>query len=405
MNGSFRHVKLSALALLAGAGLAMAGAAHAQDGLSEAFRAQAEQVKAAPSIASAEALAGQAGNPLEKYVAGAIMLQTASGANDLRAERKALNVLFESKGVPAKDLPKLHNQAGVISLMLNDPKDAIAQIRYAEQLGYRDFQGQVALADALARSRDGVASMAALDSARTIQGGDTQAIPESWYDRAIALATSTNQLPNLALWGQRKLVAYPSDRNWRSALMTYVSRPGVGLEETLDIFRLAVARNALVTERDWLGYALAANNAGAFTEAKAALESGVSRGAIPADSAELKKQIALLSVKSKKQLAGLATQSTAAGKSAKGDAAMDVADEYLSSAQFQKAVEFYQMALTKGVADKERATVRLGIAQIRNGDVPGGLSSLALVTSGPWASVSGFWSVPPTTSATASARP
>ncbi len=399
-----RSARLSGLLLSASLTVLAAGPAHAQSGyeLSDAFRAQAEQVKASPSAAAAQMLADQAKSPLEKYVAGSLMLQAASSANDLRGERKALSFLFDSKAAPTKELPKLHNQAGILSLMLNDPKDAVAQIRYAEQLGYKDQTGQVALADALARSRDGAGAMAALEGAVPLDG---RAAPmaESWYDRAISIAVATNQRSKVALWSQRKLTAYASDRNWRSALIAYVAQPGVGLEETLDLYRLAAARNALVTERDWLTYALAANNAGEFTEAKAALDAGLSRGAILRNDANVAKQAALLAPKSKKLLADLPVKAAAAGKSAKGDAALEVADTYLSSAQYEKAVEYYRMALTKGVADKDRATVRLGIAQIRNGDASGGQASLDQVTSGPWADVATFWSVPSPLTASAAA--
>ncbi len=406
MKTSLRSLMLPALLLAAGSGAMAAkrAAVPEPDGLSDNFRAQAETVKASPTVAGAQTLSDIASGSLEKYVAGALMLQAASASGDLKAERKALTVLFESKGVPAADLPKLHNHAGVVSLMLNDPQDAIAQIRYAEQLGYKDVSGQVALADALSRTKDNAGALAALDTALTMQASSSSPMPEAWYDRVISLAVKTNQLPQVALWGQRKLAAYPTNQNWRSVLVAYLSRPGVSLEETLDIYRLAAARDALVTERDWMGYSAAANNAGAFAEAKAALEAGMSRGAIAQNDAAIKKQIAQLAPKASKELAGLKTRAAAADKSTKGDDALKVADDYLGGAEFAKAVEYYKMALSKGVSDKDRATVRLGIAQIRNGEVANGQSAMAQVTSGPWASVAGFWKVP-TQTVTASAAP
>jgi len=51
-------------------------------------------------------------------------------------------------------------------------------------------------------------------------------------------------------------------------------------------------------------------------------------------------------------------------KAADGKTAQATADAYLSYDNPAKAEEFYKLALSKGNVDKDRATMRLGIAQV-----------------------------------------
>ena len=56
-------------------------------------------------------------------------------------------------------------------------------------------------------------------------------------------------------------------------------------------------------------------------------------------------------------------------------------------------MEQYRLALSKGGVDQGHANARLGIALARSGDLAGGKTTLAQVTSGNWSNVAGFWSV------------
>jgi hypothetical protein len=341
----------------------------------------------------AQALVSAADQPFEKYLAGQLMLQAAAGRNDLRSQRIALSAILDSGQSSTAEAARLRATAGIISAMLGDRKDAIAQITFANEQGYATVESQIALGEAKFLRNDAPGGVAALDQAFGLQAKAGKPIAESWYDRSVALAYRARRPDLVAKWTQAKLAAYPSAPNWRSGIINYMNAAATPADQSLDLYRLMAATESIASERDWLGYASAAGQKGTAAEAKAALDTGLKNGDLEATDLAVKKELTGLRPKAAKALADIPVLTAKAQKATTGTPSLVAADAQFAAASYPAAVELYRAALTKGGVDTPRATTRLGIALARSGDLAGGKAALAEVSDQAWAPVAGFWGV------------
>lgn len=384
-----------AIVAMAGVGVAAHAAPYTMD---DGFRASVEEVKASLAQGDttgaqqrAQSLVSSAREPLEKYAAGELMLQAAAARGDLRTQRAALNTILESGQTPASETARLRAVAGTLSAMLGDRKDAIAQIDYANGQGYSSVTSQLALADAKFQRNDPAGGQKALDEAFALRTAEQKPIDPSWYDRAIALGYKAKRSDLVARWTEAKLATYPSAPNWRSGLVNYLNSASPGPDQSLDLYRLMAATDAIASERDWQAYSDLAAQKGSAAEAKAALDTGVTAGDLSAADPATAKALAALKPKAAKALAEIPVLTK---KATTGPAALTAADAQFAAAAFPAAADLYHTALAKGGIDSDRANTRFGIALARSGDLTGAKAALAAVApDGPWGTVAGFWSV------------
>ncbi|MET0363442.1 MAG: hypothetical protein ABW169_02195 [Sphingobium sp.] len=399
LNSQFR-LGITGCAMAIAAMASLTGTGHAAPyAIDDAFRESLESAKLSLAQGDSsgaqqrvQALVNSADQPLEKYAAGELMLQAAASRGDLRSQRAALNIILESGQAPASEAPRLRAMAGVLSAMLGDRKDAIAQIDYANGQGYATVSSQLALGDARFQRNDAAGGLKAVDEAFALRAKEQKPVEATWYDRAIALGYKAKRPDLVARWTQEKLAAYPSAPNWRSGIVNYLGAANPGPDQSLDLYRLMAATDAIASERDWLGYSALAAQKGTAAEAKAVLDTGVTAGDLSASDPAISKELTSLKPKAAKALAELPTL-TKKAQSGNGSAALTAADAQFAAAAFPAAVELYRTALTKGGVDADRANTRLGIALARSGDLTGAKAALASVTQGSWAPVAGFWSV------------
>ncbi|MGE4324247.1 MAG: tetratricopeptide repeat protein, partial [Sphingobium sp.] len=185
---------------------------------------------------------------------------------------------------------------------------------------------------------------------------------------------------------------YPSRDDWRTALVNYVAGSGLDSQGQLDLYRLQAANGAMASERDYQAYATLAEKAGYPAEAKAIIEAGRAAGKLTTKHGPTAQLLKTVTPRATKEIAGLPALAKKAAAGGKGGPAMALADIYFSQGQYPQAVEFYQMALTKGDVDTSRVHARLGIAMARSGDLAAAKQALAQAD-GNWAAVAGFWSI------------
>jgi hypothetical protein len=349
----------------------------------------------AGAASKALALLGRASTPYEKYLGGQLLMQASAQRNDLAGQRKALTAMLDWQLTPAGARAEMRGKAGLLSAMLGDNKDAMAQIAYAAEQGYRSVPTQIALADAQFKGGNLAGGLAALDGAIALQTAAGKPVPQAWYDRALSFAVQKKSAADVAAWSARKIAAYPTPGNWRSAVVTYQMVAGGETQRDLDLYRLLAAADALASDRDAARYAALAAQAGSHAEAKAVVEAAhVDVQALGRDAVMAKEAAALagLAPRAAKQLAGLAAREAKARAAADGDAALALADDYFATSQFAKAIDFYTLAAGKGGVDAGRVATRGAIARLRAGDLAGGQAALATVPPGPWRDVAALWS-------------
>ena len=147
------------------------------------------------------------------------------------------------------------------------------------------------------------------------------------------------QLAPQAIGFARALVAaYPSQVNWRDALLVYRDLAAADPALDLDIRRLQRATQSLAGERDYLDFAQMLDRAGFPGEANAAFDEGVSRGmldtakpAIAQAAAAINRRVAA----DRPALARLHAQGSAAGATAQQ--ARAAADAHFAYGQYAEA--------------------------------------------------------------------
>jgi predicted Zn-dependent protease len=252
-----------------------------------------------------------------------------------------------------------------------------------------------------ARLGDRPAAVALFQRALAAQRALGQPVPESWYQRALAVAVDGRLIAQSATLGRELVVNYPSAMNWRDAVLalragepprpagTAPAPPPADPALDLDLRRMARAAGALAGERDYLEFAQALQRAGQAGEAKAVLDEGVSRNMLDANEAAVRAQLTAVTARAAQERAGLAGLRT---RALAGDAAAMIAagDAHFGNGQYPAAAELYRAALQRGAADPALVNTRLGAALALGGQRAAAEAALGQVT-GPRAGLAGYW--------------
>jgi len=205
----------------------------------------------------------------------------------------------------------------------------------------------------------------ALD-ARKAAGGIA---PEAWFKRANLIAYKGKLGPQAIEWSTLLVEANPSAMNWLGAGQLTREFGGFTKEESLDLGRLFLRTGALgndkqYVEREFIEYIESADPRRLPGETLKVAELGISKGVLRPNDMFVTDAIAQAKGRIPADKASLPGLERDAMKAADGKTAQATADAYLSYDNPAKAEEFYKLALSKGNVDKDRATMRLGIAQV-----------------------------------------
>lgn len=381
--------------------------------LSDEFRkaaAPAQTALAAGDLATAEtnvtAAEAAAKTDDERYIAAELRLQllskqNANTANDAASVARSdasykapLDSLLTNPKTPADQRGKLANARGQIAFNEKNYADAVKYYTMAQQAGYSDPDMSLGLAKAKVQSGDIPGGIAVIDTVVKADEAKGQKAPEDLYKYAVANLYKTNDRATTLDWVKRWLAAYPSNENWRNAIIVFgfqgPTAARMGKPEKLDLYRLMSATGAIADRGDYLEYAQYANDLGLPDEAKSVIAKGKAAGKIPASDADAAAigKTAANGIASEGSLASLATK---AASSAKGDLAQQTADAYLGQGNYAKAIELYKLALQKGPANADQANMHLGIAQAMSGDKASAQTSFAAVQNEPAKDIASLW--------------
>lgn len=332
--------------------------------------------------------------PFEKYIAASLAMELAVKRNDVVAQRSAVSKLIESGGVPEGQLGHLNHVAGYLSYQTGAIDNAVVYLNRARELGVTDPHAALMLVESYVRQRKMNDAAQILDAVIDQQIKAGQAVPASWYDRAISIAYARKDWAAVARYGANKLAdGKGSAPEWRSALATYMEGAKPDKEAQLDLYRLQAATGGLASERDYQGYATLAAGQGYAAEAKAVLDTGLSDGKLMKNDSVATPLLKTLTPRAVTYLASIKGLPGKAGSAANATKAAQDGDKLLANSQYAEAVPYYRAALEKGATDKDRVSTRLGIALARSGDFQEARKALAQVSgTGGWGQVATYWS-------------
>ncbi len=367
--------------------------------LSKEFSAQAGPVQKmiegedpASAKPMVEALVAQPWTGYDQFVAGQFAVNLGGKLKDQSLQELGLNAMVNSGFTPAEQLAQYTFFLGNFAYGAGRYTEAQQRLQSAYDGGYRNNNIGALIAEAYFKENKNQQGLAALERAvEDAKTGGAKA-PEDWYRRGAGIAMKGGVPGATASWTYKLVEAYPSGENWRAALSVYrdAATPKLDNQQNLELMRLMRKANAMQSERDYFEYADAAGPRKLPGEVSSVLEEGIAKGAVRANTQYTKETLGLARESVSADKASLPASERDAGKAANGRIALATADAFLGYGNYQKAVNMYQTAISKGGIDTNRAQIGLGISKAGEQDWQGAKTAFAAVT-GSRKLIADFW--------------
>lgn len=238
------------------------------------------------------------------------------------------------------------------------------------------------------------ARIAALKNATDLAERQSKKPEEFLYQARLQVAFDSNLAPEIEPAAKSLITAYPSAKNWESAVYAFRKAHKLDEQAEIDTYRLQRAAGALTGEGQYLDYAQSVQLRGLPAESRAVLNEGVAKKVVdPKKGNYLELSRIVSPAKVTADRASLGPLERQARAASTGKLANATADGYLSHGDYTKAADLYRLALTKGGVDAARANTRLGIALAMSGDKAGAETAFKAVNGDPRATLAQYWIV------------
>jgi len=325
-----------------------------------------------------------------QYVLGQLMLRLGLDTNNVDLQRQAINTLVATPSTPPADVTTLLLNQAALASRAGDTKAAEAALARAAQLTPNNPDVIVSLAEVKVDAKKGAEAVGLIEQAMQLKAAAGQQVPETWYRRALSLALQHKLAPQSMKLSKALVAAYPSQTNWRDALLIYRDTAALDPAGTLDLMRLMRATKALNGERDYFRFAEQLKSGGLPGESKAVLDEGVAARHVDAAKSPFRELIAANAGQVKGDRAGLGALEAKASAAADGRLALSTADAYYGYGDYAKAATLYRSALQKGNVDANLVNTRLGAALALAGQRAEAEAAFKAVQ-GPRADLAAFW--------------
>ena len=356
------------------------------------IKASLSNAPALLATAEAAATTGQ-----DKLAAGQFAVQIGGFLEDNAIRSRGIrNMLASGLLEPAK-VPLFNFYLGNFAYAAKDWPTATDALTKAVSANISEDAAAEMLADSYAEQGKNAEALAALKMAVDARKAANGVVPEAWYKRANLIAYKGKLGPQAIEWSTLLVESNPTPMNWLGAGQLAREFGGFTKEESLDLGRLFLRTGALgndkqYVEREFIEYIESADPRRLPGETLKVAELGLSKGVLRSNDMFVTDAISQAKGRIPADKASLPALERDATKAADGKTAQATADAYLSYDNPAKAEEFYKLALTKGNIDKDRATMRLGIAQVDLGKFDDAKASFAAV-GGVRAPLARLWAV------------
>lgn len=381
-----------------------------------ALRANREKLKASPTadisadVAAAEPLvaAAEAAAKTEddQYYKQVFRLQIEDQKNQAAAKGdvaiyqqregslvEPLKALVANPKTSPADKGLYTNRLGEIAYGAKNYAEAARLFEQAQATGYTNPNLALNIVRSRAEGGDVAGGLAAMKKLIEAEQAAGRKAPEAWYLYARSKTNQAKMTTELLEWSRLWVAAYPTEKNWREALVYYAFAGPYKLDkrERIDVFRLLRAAKALGDQNDYAEYAQNLVDVGLPQEAKAVIEEGRAVGKVPAtggpNGATYTDVVAAL--KQEGPLDGLVKKAMA---SPNGLTAAATGDAYLGAGNYARALELYAIAQQKGGLTKpEEVAMHVGIAQALAGNKAAAKTTFQSIKTAPRNEIANFW--------------
>lgn len=227
----------------------------------------AQKAIAADDVAGAKAAIAaaepEAKTPDDKMVIGQLTLQVAQKSNDQALLVRGADIMIDSGKASASLLPQLLMVRAKAAYQAKDYAKAEQSLLAAQQAGSNDPDLVPVLVSSMHEQGKDEQALQLLTQGIDKMQAANQPVPESWYQRGIALGYGAKGpakaalAPATAEIARKWVAAYPTKSNWRDSLIVYRDSNKLDPDTELDLYRLLYTTGAMKGERDYMDYVLA----------------------------------------------------------------------------------------------------------------------------------------------------
>lgn len=363
-----------------------------------------EAQKALLGTATAELAAAEAAiqTPMDRMAAGGWAVSIGGVLNDVKMRQRGVKNMLDSGQVPAANLAEYQFYLGNFAYANKDYATVVSALTPVVQANFKDDTAAELLADSYSQQGQHAQALDALKAAVAARRAAGGAVPNSWFKRANLIAYTNKLGPQAIEWSTLMVENDPSALNWLGAGQLVREFGSFTSQESLDLGRLLLRTGGLkndkkYVEREYVEYIEAADPRRLPGEVLKVANMGVSSGALSASDQFVNDAITQAKGRISADKASLPALDRDARAGKDGKSALAMADAYLSYDEPAKAEEMYAMAIAKGGIDKDRAVMRMGIAQVDQKKFAEAKASFGQVTNAARAPLARLWTAYVTT--------
>jgi len=343
-------------------------------GFAEAYQPLADIVNApAGDYAAAKAqlptVIAAIENQTDRFAMGNLILALGNKSNDTGLQDQGIRMILDSGKADPAMIGQMHYYLGRWAYEAKNFAEARAQFEQASAGGFAQGEPDALIADTYFgedRDAEGLQYLAALIDKRRAAG---QAVPNNWVLRGLKVAYDAELADQVNQFAAMLVSNNPSKDNWVNALQVVYAVNPLDTQAQLDLLRLMRTTGSLQQRREYVDYIEAADPRRMPNEVLAVLEVGKQAGIFSDSDAYYKEVKAQATPRAEADRKEAQTLVAEARSAATGITAQGVGDQFFSFGSYEQAADMYQVALDKGVRDREMILTRLGIAQAGTGKV------------------------------------
>jgi tetratricopeptide (TPR) repeat protein len=289
-------------------------------------------------------------------------------AGDTPLMARGLQNMLDSGQLPADKVAIVGLVLGQIAYQGKDYAGAIKALTPIVAANSSENAAAEMLADSYFKQGQPAQGLAALKAAISARRAAAGTVPESWFTRANTIAYNAKLANEGTEWAQMMVAANPTPVNWLGAGQLVRLYGNFGTQDSVDISRLMFRAGALngkskEIEREYVEYLQAADPRRLPGEVVKVGDAAIAAGALRATDTFVADSLSQARGRIAADKASLPTAAKQAQASPTGLLAMATGDAFLSYGMDAQAEDLYKLAIQKGGIDKDKATLRLGIAQ------------------------------------------
>ncbi len=348
--------------------------------------AKTQAAAAAGPIAAAEAAAT---NPDDKYLLNSWKIDLAVANGDNAGVSRAFGAMLDTNSSLIQNRSAMLAKAGAIAYQAKNYDEAVARFTAAEGAGTLDAQSEIFFADALFKRGDRPNGF--IHAKKAIEKSQASGTPAdaSWYRMARQEAMKASLIKETGEWSRMLARAHPSPETWHDGIAHQINTAKLADEQRVEMFRLMLASGAMIDAREYRELVDLLIRLKLPGEAGSVLDAGVQSGKLKENDAKVAEYRSVLKpmiAADRSALAGADRSRSAAN----GRPASNWGTVFLGYRDYPKAIDYLQLALTKGGIDADETNLRLGQALLASGRKADAIAAFDKVT-GPTREIAQFW--------------